>query len=333
MAAAGHARDPRRRPARRAARHHPAVPELLGDPRRRREGAAARTIELHDLKGPPPCAPTSRPAARSRTTRCPTTPTSPGRSSELQGDDPMILTLARGSLLPEGAPAAPRAGRRLPADRRGLHAGRHDLDRRPSRAAGVPGLGRRASGRSCPIPDASIQQDLDIQEYTDPEHDPMIPHTLVLKPGLVVHSIYNGYWFWGRPSVEDLRQDLRAVIREVRLDWDLATPGLRARWDGRRPGRRSTAGPRPAREPPADRRLRPARRTAGARALVSVAARSTGCASRASTAHRVFGRILDDAAGHWSIRPADGTPYATTPALPRSTPWCWRRRSRRPAAR
>jgi hypothetical protein len=22
----------------------------------------------------------------------------------------------------------------------------------------------------------------------------------VLKPGLVIHSIYNGYWFWGRPS-------------------------------------------------------------------------------------------------------------------------------------
>ena len=37
----------------------------------------------------------------------------------------------------------------------------------------------------------------------------MIPHTLVLKPGLVIHSVYNGYWFWGRPSVEDLRQDLR----------------------------------------------------------------------------------------------------------------------------
>jgi hypothetical protein len=51
-------------------------------------------------------------------------------------------------------------------------------------------------------PERTVQQDLDIQEYTDPEHDPMIPHTLVLKPGLVIHSIYNGYWFWGRPSVE-----------------------------------------------------------------------------------------------------------------------------------
>ena len=39
----------------------------------------------------------------------------------------------------------------------------------------------------------------------------MIPHTLVLKPGLVVHTIYNGYWFWGRPSFADLWRDLRDV--------------------------------------------------------------------------------------------------------------------------
>jgi hypothetical protein len=80
-------------------------------------------------------------------------------------------------------------------------------------------------------PGRMVQQDLDIQEYTDPEHDPMIPHTLVLKPGLVVHSIYSGYWFWGRPSVEDLRRDLREVTREIRPDWDLSAPGLREAWD------------------------------------------------------------------------------------------------------
>jgi hypothetical protein len=43
----------------------------------------------------------------------------------------------------------------------------------------------------------------------------MIPHTLVLKPGLVIHHIYNGYWFWGRPSVVDLWHDLGAVTRET----------------------------------------------------------------------------------------------------------------------
>jgi peroxiredoxin len=76
-----------------------------------------------------------------------------------------------------------------------------------------------------------IQNDLDIREYTDPENDPMIPHTLVLKPGLIIHSIYNGYWFWGRPSVEDLRHDLRAVTSEIRPDWDLSAPELRDAWN------------------------------------------------------------------------------------------------------
>ena len=59
----------------------------------------------------------------------------------------------------------------------------------------------------------------------------MIPHTLVLKPGLVIHSIYNGYWFWGRPSVDDLWRDLRAASSEIRPDWDLSKPGLREAWD------------------------------------------------------------------------------------------------------
>ena len=42
----------------------------------------------------------------------------------------------------------------------------------------------------------------------------MIPHTLVLKPGLVIHSVYNGYWFWGRPSFYDLWHDLRAATTD-----------------------------------------------------------------------------------------------------------------------
>jgi len=46
-----------------------------------------------------------------------------------------------------------------------------------------------------------------------------------------VHSIYNGYWFWGRPSTADLWRDLRAVSQQIRPDWDLSKPGLRAAWD------------------------------------------------------------------------------------------------------
>jgi hypothetical protein len=45
-----------------------------------------------------------------------------------------------------------------------------------------------------------------------------------------VHSIFNGYWFWGRPSVDDLWWDLRAATRDIRPDWDLSAPGVREAW-------------------------------------------------------------------------------------------------------
>jgi hypothetical protein len=88
-----------------------------------------------------------------------------------------------------------------------------------------------------PIRHARIQKDLDIAEYTDPEHDPMIPYVIVLEPGLVVFKIYNGYWFFGRPTVEELRQDLRAVLRKCRPDWDITRPELKSAWEqGKRGG-------------------------------------------------------------------------------------------------
>jgi peroxiredoxin len=150
--------------------------------------------------------------------------------SELQGDDPMVLTLARGHYCPKEhqqhlllAAAYPQfavAYTQLATIATDDH---HTLQEfRASVGAQWPFLSD---------PGRTVQRDLDIQEYTDAENDPMIPHTVVLGPGLVVHRVYNGYWFWGRPSVDDLWRDLRRVSAEVRPDWDLAAPGLRERWD------------------------------------------------------------------------------------------------------
>ena len=36
---------------------------------------------------------------------------------------------------------------------------------------------------------------------------------------------------WAELNDEDLRRDLREVTREIRPDWDLSAPGLRAAWD------------------------------------------------------------------------------------------------------
>jgi hypothetical protein len=58
----------------------------------------------------------------------------------------------------------------------------------------------------------------------------MIPHTLVLEPALRVYKVYNGYWFFGRPTVEELRLDLRAVLQRCRPDWDIGSAEKRALW-------------------------------------------------------------------------------------------------------
>ena len=63
--------------------------------------------------------------------------------------------------------------------------------------------------------------DLGLRESTDTVHLPYAPYTFVLRPDLTVHSAYNGYWYWGRPTLEDLRQDLRAVTRDLRPDWEV----------------------------------------------------------------------------------------------------------------
>ncbi len=154
----------------------------------------------------------------------------PRRLSELQGDDPLILTLARGHYCPkehqqhlELAAFYPKIAVAYTEIVTIATDDHHTLQE--FRAS----VGAQWTFLS--DPERMVQRDLGIQEYTDPEHDPMIPHTLVLKPGLVIHRIYNGYWFWGRPSVVDLWHDLREVSSEIRPDWDLSRPGLRKAWD------------------------------------------------------------------------------------------------------
>ena len=151
--------------------------------------------------------------------------------SKLQGNDPMILVLARGHYCPKDHQqhlqlAAFQTQIAVAYTRIVTISTDSIVETREFRdAVGANWTFLSDAGRK-------VQKELDIQEYTDPHHDPMIPHTLVLKPGLVIHSVYNGYWFWGRPSNEDLRRDLRDATREIRPDWDLSAPGLREAWDG-----------------------------------------------------------------------------------------------------
>jgi hypothetical protein len=47
-----------------------------------------------------------------------------------------------------------------------------------------------------------------------------VPAVFTLFPDLTIHRIYDGYWFWGRPTLEELRRDLREITRAIRADWD-----------------------------------------------------------------------------------------------------------------
>ncbi len=153
--------------------------------------------------------------------------------SELQGPDPMILVLSRGGFCPK--------------DRRqheGLAQLHRELEVGYCRMVTISTDNITAMNEFRTGVDAHwtflsdegrmIQKDLDIAEYTDPLHNPMVPHTIVLEPGLVVYKVYMGYWFFGRPTVEDLRQDLRAVLMKCRPDWDITKPELKAAWQQER---------------------------------------------------------------------------------------------------
>jgi len=154
--------------------------------------------------------------------------------SELQHGDPLVLVLSRGGFCPKER----RQHEGLLQLHREMQVGYCRLVTISPDNLLETNEFRSGVGATWPFlsdPGRKLQKDLDIAEYTDPQHDPMIPHTLVLEPGLRVYKIYNGYWFFGRPTLEELRQDLRSVTKKCRPDWDITTPELKAAWqEGRK---------------------------------------------------------------------------------------------------
>ncbi|MBA2387543.1 MAG: redoxin domain-containing protein [Acidimicrobiia bacterium] len=61
--------------------------------------------------------------------------------------------------------------------------------------------------------------ELGLLETTDSSHNPYVPTVFVLRPDLQIHASFNGYWFWGRPTNEELRQAFREITRSIRPDW------------------------------------------------------------------------------------------------------------------
>jgi peroxiredoxin len=137
--------------------------------------------------------------------------------SELQGEHPMVLVLSRGGFCPKER----RQHEGLVQLHRELEVGYCRLVTISTDNITETNEYRSGVGAHWPFlsdPGRKVQKDLDIAEYTDPLHNPMIPHT-----------------FFGRPTLEELRQDLRVITRKCRPDWDITKPELKAAWaEGRK---------------------------------------------------------------------------------------------------
>jgi peroxiredoxin len=152
------------------------------------------------------------------------------RLSELQGGNPMVLMLARG----EHCPRERQHQRELvrlydfcPVAFTEMVSifpnTRHDTNKMK--------IATGAFWTYLADEDLEVQQTLGIREYTDIHHDANVPITLVLAPGLVIDKVYNGYWFWGRPSPYQLWQDLADLFQRIKPDFDPLTEEARKAWD------------------------------------------------------------------------------------------------------
>ena len=66
-----------------------------------------------------------------------------------------------------------------------------------------------------------MTDELDIRETTDKRHGPLpVPFTFALLPDLEIHRIWNGWYFVGRPTPEELRQTIREMMGRTVSDLD-----------------------------------------------------------------------------------------------------------------
>jgi peroxiredoxin len=67
---------------------------------------------------------------------------------------------------------------------------------------------------------------LDIVDHTDPAHAEIpIPYSFTLDRTREIYKIYNGWWYVGRPTVEEIRMDYRALLMRrpdyaYQREWD-----------------------------------------------------------------------------------------------------------------
>lgn len=76
--------------------------------------------------------------------------------------------------------------------------------------------------------DRAVVRQLDMIETSKSRGETAIPYAFSLMPDLTVHNLYCGYWYVGRPTLDELRQDLRAMMKKCRSDFDPQAQSVRS---------------------------------------------------------------------------------------------------------
>lgn len=73
--------------------------------------------------------------------------------------------------------------------------------------------------------DRKVINELEIVDNSDARYSPLaLPYTFVLQGDRTILKIYNGWWYAGRPTADELIHDLRDA-RAQRPDWGYQEPG------------------------------------------------------------------------------------------------------------
>jgi hypothetical protein len=96
------------------------------------------------------------------------------------------------------------------------------VDPAPVAAAFRAGIGARWTFLC--DPERRALERLGLRETTDTVNHPYVPAVFTLLPDRTIHSAYDGYWFLGRPTGDELLRDLRAIGQAIRADWRAPTP-------------------------------------------------------------------------------------------------------------
>ena len=145
------------------------------------------------------------------------------RLSQLVGGDPTVVQFYRGWWCPKEQAFFRRLlGLQEDAEVAYARILSISVDPPAVSAAFRAGLGARWPFLS--DPERDVQTELRLRETTDTLNDPYVPAVVVISPDLRIHATYNGYWYWGRPTRDELVRHLRDISRLLRPDWAAPTP-------------------------------------------------------------------------------------------------------------